>query len=100
MTAKNGAVVGYWLDKLWPVLVAIVMIAFFVGGRMESPTSKQARIDTTVRPVKERVVRLEDGLTSHSDLPGHQGMAARMDNVETAVGHNRELLEEILQRMP
>jgi hypothetical protein len=43
----------------WPMIVALVLVTFWLGGRMESPEQKSARIQLMLQPLEVRIAAIE-----------------------------------------
>ena len=50
--------------RFWPVLVGILALAFWMGGRIESPDEKQNRIDAALAPINVRLQHIEAKIDS------------------------------------
>ena len=50
--------------RWWPVLVGILALAFWMGGRIESPDEKQERIDRALAPIIIRLQHIEAKIDS------------------------------------
>lgn len=45
--------------RLWPILAFILLATFYLGGRLETPAQKQARIDRSLAPISAAMERIE-----------------------------------------
>ena len=46
----NGHNAGWrFYVRLWPILAGILAVSFYLGGRLETPTEKQQRIERAIR---------------------------------------------------
>lgn len=50
--------------RFWPVLAGILALAFWMGGRIETPDEKQDRIDRTLSPILVRLQHIEAKIDS------------------------------------
>ena len=73
-TNKNGRTTVDWLAYLrtgWPMAVALALVSFYLGGRLETPAEKQERIDRAIFPILERLDHLPPDLLL-SDVQRHE----------------------------
>ena len=54
--------------RFWPVLVGILALAFWMGGRIESPDEKQNRIDAALAPINVRLQHIEAKIDSTMEV--------------------------------
>ena len=73
------------LNTIWPIFLALIAASALLGGRMETPAQKQARIDRVYEPLKEQLHGLNGELQTHMHLEGHPHMAERVEAVQQAL---------------
>lgn len=79
----NGRVDWFaYLRTTWPVAMAVVGLVFWLGGRLQSPSEKQAQVQQILEPVKAELLFLRERLDRHVELGGHAAMRERMARVE------------------
>ena len=66
----------------WPIVVAVIGLAFWIGGRMESPEQKSERIRLQIEPLVLKIEALTKAMEKHTDLGWHGKMGERMSTIE------------------
>ena len=69
----------------WPVLVAVILVALWFGGRMESADQKQARIDKSLEPIFTEFRGLHEEIDQHEGMGGHAEMLVKIGTVEGTI---------------
>ena len=61
LLATNGDGRIAWVAylRLWPIVAGLLIFAFYVGGRLESPAEKMERIRLVLAPLDVRLDRIE-----------------------------------------
>jgi len=73
---------GAYIRTGWPMMLAVIGLAFFLGGRLETPSEKMRRIERITKPLYERIRAAEIAEKSHIEKGGHREMELRMSAVE------------------
>lgn len=74
-----------WLGLVrttWPVIVSVIIVALWFGGRMESDQQKQRRINASIAPVLVELKALHEEIDTHEGMGGHAEMLVKIGKVE------------------
>ena len=85
---------GY-IRTTWPIIIAVLSFAFYVGGRLESPETKVMRINNMILPLEKRLARMETETQSHFMQGGHVRMEVRMEMVERSFSKLEAKLDSV-----
>ena len=66
----------------WPVLVTVILVTLWFGGRMEAAEQKQARIDKSREPILVEFRGLHEEIDQHENMGGHAEMLIKIGKVE------------------
>jgi hypothetical protein len=95
-----------WINVTWIIAVAIIGLSFFLGGRLESPSQKEARVRGFLAPIEQKleycnqtVTELKIEFKHHRELGGHPKMEARMQTVEKSLSVIQADIKTILQKL-
>lgn len=58
-TKANGKIDWMQYARWWPIVAGIIVCAFWLGGRLESPLEKQQRINSSLSPIMVRLDHIE-----------------------------------------
>lgn len=86
-----------WISLLaftWVVGAAAVGLAFYLGGRLETPAEKQERIDRATDPLLVDLAELQRSIDRHWLLGGHAVMESRMKAIESSIEAVNEVERE------
>lgn len=95
-----------WFNLGWAVAVFVIGAAFFLGGRLEAPSTHESRVRSIMAPVEQRLEHCQSTLTElkaefkhHRELGGHPQMEARMQTVEQSLAVIQADIKTILQKL-
>lgn len=101
----------------WPIIVALIMLVFWFGGRMETPAAKESRVkliagdmidkhlvatNSDLKQLLERMTRLETILIGYVEMGGNPQMHTRVERLEERMDSTLAVEAEeteILRRM-
>ena len=82
LVPKNGNGKVDWLAFVrttWPIILAVIMLSWYLGGRLESPDEKQSRI------------------VAHEQISGHPVMVERVRAIDDKLERIEEKLDRLLE---
>jgi hypothetical protein len=96
----NGKRWYEWGFRLaWAIIAAAVMVAFFMGGRMETPQDKQERIDRSLAPMSRQLEELRQDVRFHISTGGHAAMDQRVISIERRMEVMEQKLDILMQQV-
>lgn len=78
-TDGNGKVRLLAYMKLWPIIPALVVFIVWSSQRMETGAQKQVRINQTVQPITDMLLRWDA-------KGGHPVVVAKVETIERMIG--------------
>jgi hypothetical protein len=84
---------------VWPVMAAMVMVAFWMGGRVETPQDKQERIDRSLAPMGRQLEEVRQDVRFHVSTGGHAAMDQRVISIERRMEVMEQKMDILMQQV-
>ena len=94
----NGRVEWLQYLRLWPVALALIAFAFYLGGRLETPTEKLLRIRDITDPMQVKIAKIE-AMQAGRSVAGAV-LEARVTSIEARLKDMDGKLDALLDRIP